>query len=543
MMINYDHLPYLGFLLAEIAVSLLVGAILFFRCSNRLPAERLSLLIAPAAIVVSLTLAAFHINSATDNPWSGARMIPAIGLFHGAKMYVGPDGPGAIMNTIYPPLSYLAYIPSALFANPTWSILIGSTISLLLYMAPALVLALWPPKNGDGNFFPLMGVVCALAFFQLTIMSKAMIHVAFQIHADAPTFAFVGLACMTLYRNRGEVALPNSSCFISALFGAMAVWSKQTSMTMVAALPLWILLNHGFRATFRFTFYLAAMLGAFLLLFATTLGLKTLKFNLLDLPSSHPWYYQGSDLAHGLLVLGTDYFCYVAAVLAVLLLALLARNQLTPGGDSEVGGWRRRIGENPWLLFVLVGLAAAPLSLLSRIKIGGYWCNYAPTPYFLAMALIAVLMEWYETNLRRGFKSFNAHLALIVLILVLAPLTRGAEGFAVINAVRDPMNNQHEQAYRYLKRHPGMAYFPWLPMSHLRAEGKIYHLEYGMSDRELGGFHVSPDHFRRNTPANFRYVCYFGDPPPPLKQTMRYLPDFTRRVEIPELPGWTCYER
>jgi hypothetical protein len=549
MLINFDHLPYLGFFLTEIVVALAIGAYLFSRSQDRLPAERLSLLLGPVAIVVSLTLAVDGINSALLNPWSGARMFPAIGLLYGAPMYVGPDGPGAIMNTIYPPLSYLVYMPAALFSNPTWAVLLGSSISVALYLTPAIVLTSLRPKDETGSRPRFMGVVCLLVFFQVTLMSKAMSHVAFQIHADTPMFAFMGLACVAIYRNRGGATLPDSTSLISAVFAAMAIWSKQTSVTMVAVLPLWVFLNYGFRSAFRYTSYLVAVMGGFLLLFAKTLGFSNLMFNLFTVPSKHPWIYRGPDLRQGLLVLSTDYFCFVAAILGSLLLTLLARRQLTPEGESEsepvpeAGRLSRWLGDNPWLLFVLLALAAAPTALLSRIKVGGYWCNYAPTPYFLGMGLIALLMEWYVSNRRRNLRSFNAYLVLIILVLVYAPFRRGMESFSVINSVRPLSTNLHEQSYRYCLKHPGMAYFHWHPLSGLLAEGKSYHFEYGMSDRELGEFHVSPRHFRENIPANFRYVCFPGDAAPQFRKTMNYLPEFQRRVEIPELPGWICYER
>ena len=194
-----------------------------------------------------------------------------------------------------------------------------------------------------------------------------------------------------------------------------------------------------------------------------------------------------------------------------------------------------------------MAFASIPTSLLSRIKMGGHWNNYAPSPYFLGMGLIALLLEWSASNRRRGLRSFNASLTLIVLVLVLSPLTRGDESFSVINTVHPPSSNVQDVAFQYALRHPGTAYFPWNPLSSLLAEGKLYHFEFGMSDRELAGYPVSQRHFRQNIPANIRYVCFrpgnlqvFGKR---FEKTMRYLPEFRRQVEIEGLPGWTCYER
>src|ERR1700719_1138477 len=102
MLIRIDNLPFLLFLLTEIVVALSLGVYLCARGRDRLPADRISLLLCPVAVVVSLTLAVGKIAQAPDHDWNGARLIPVVGLWYGAEMYVGPDGPGAILNTIYP---------------------------------------------------------------------------------------------------------------------------------------------------------------------------------------------------------------------------------------------------------------------------------------------------------------------------------------------------------------------------------------------------------------------------------------------------------
>jgi hypothetical protein len=547
-MIRIENLPYLLILLTEVVAALSIGATLCVRGRDRLPAERLSLFLCPIAVLMTLTFVVHKIAESPDHEWNGARLAPVVGLWYGAEMYVGPDGPGAIMNTIYPPLSYLVYLPATLISNPTYAIMAGSCISAAVFFAPALLLSFPRGENGRGRRCSLMGIAATVGFFQAMLFSKSLWVAAFFIHADAPTMGFLGLACLALSRRRGETARSSTTYLVSAILAAMALWSKQTSLPMVAALPFWVLLTDGFRPSVRFFSYLAAAVAAFGFVFSGMVDVEALLFNMFAIPGKHPWFPQAPDLARSFLVLSAEYFCVVAGPLACLLLVLFARRRLTPGGDpdSSTSGLRRRLDENPWLLFVLMAITAIPTSLLSRIKVGGHWNNYAPAPYFLGLALLALLMEWHATNLRRGLRSFNASLTLIVLIAVLSPMTRGDESFRVMNVVHPLSSNPQEIAYRYALRHPGMAYFPWHPLSSLLAEGKLYHFEFGMSDRELAGYPVSQPFFRQNIPANVRYVCFpaghkvFNKR---FEKTMAYLPEFTRRVEIEELPGWTCYER
>ena len=152
-MIRIENLPYLLILLTEVVVALGLGASLCVKGRDRLPAERLSRLLCPVAVLVTLTVAANKIAQAPDHDWNGARLVPVVGLWYGAKMYVGPDGPGAIMNTIYPPISYLVYSPAALISNPSYAIIAGSCISVALFLTPAVLLTC----PCDGRTGPAVG--------------------------------------------------------------------------------------------------------------------------------------------------------------------------------------------------------------------------------------------------------------------------------------------------------------------------------------------------------------------------------------------------
>ena len=114
------------------------GAYLFARARTRLPAERVSLLICPVAIFVTLALLAIKIEQSPYDDWNAGRLAPVMGLLSGAKLFVGRDGPGAVMNTIYPPLAYLVYAPAGLFTDPTYAIMAASCVGVSLFYRPAV---------------------------------------------------------------------------------------------------------------------------------------------------------------------------------------------------------------------------------------------------------------------------------------------------------------------------------------------------------------------------------------------------------------------
>jgi hypothetical protein len=554
--IDPDHLPYLGFFFVGLAVAMSFGAFLFARARSLLLAERFGLLLCPAAVYVTLLLTANTFFQTLDNSWNNARLTPAIAFLHGIKIYVSPTGPGAVMDTIYPPMAYLSYLPAGLFSTPTSAMLAGSCISVALFFTPALLLCFSRRGDDHESRFSIIGIALLLGLAQASIMSKAMLWGAFFIHADAPMFGYAAFACLTLYFQRGEATLTLKTCLISAFCASLAVWSKQTAAPLVAILPIWVLIAHGFRAAVRFTFWLIVALVSLSFAFRMLFGISSFLFNIFKIPSEQPWNFQGPQLAKGFLLLSVEYFCVAAMFLAPILLTLVARWVFTPvevteteeeAGPrrEETSGPRLWISRDYWLLFVVMAFAAVPTSLLSRIKFGGSWNNYGPTTYFLSLGLIALVMEWYATNRQRGLRLFNAGLTLIMLVLVLSPLSKcGEDNFVTFNTIHPLMPNANEDAYRYSLRHPGTAYFPFHPVSSLLGEGKVYHHLFGMVDREWAGHPLTAKHFREHLPANLKYICV-----PPFtvygyyQSIMIRLPEYSKRVDIPELPGWICYER
>ena len=362
--------------------------------------------------------------------------------------------------------------------------------------------------------------------------------------------AFAGFASLALYLRQRDERLSLRTCLVSTSFASMAVWSDFSAAPSILVLPFWVLATRGFRESLRYSSCLAASLSLSTLLFFKLFGVESLRFNVVELPSKHPWIFQGSQRVDGLILFSTEFFCSVVALVATLALTVIVRWIFTPDGSTEPeaqdSGIRRRLVENPWLQFVLMAIASAPTSFLNRIEVGGYLNNYAPTLYFLAMGMISLLLEWHGANRRLGLETLNALLTSSMLLLVLSPMTVCEDYFQVFGVVHRPSKNPHEVASRYSRRHPGTAYFPWNTLSTLLGERKSYHFEYGLVDRELTGYPVTEPHFRQHLPDQLRYVCV----PPHYKglgeqfeKTMKYLPEFARRVEIEERPGWTCYER
>jgi hypothetical protein len=98
--------------------------------------------------------------------------------------------------------------------------------------------------------------------------------------------------------------------------------------------------------------------------------------------------------------------------------------------------------------------------------------------------------------------------------------------------------NDPQLAYDFAVQHPGEVYYPWQPLATLLAEGRLYHFDYALMDRFIGGYEPTPEHLRANLPPRMRWIAANGR-----VWTFHYFPEFSQEVQLPELPGWVVRTR
>jgi hypothetical protein len=545
LMIDSDHLIYVWRFLAGLVAAGLVGWGLCRLRSPRDRVDRLLLLLLPASFFVVAVISLLAILKAPQNNWNATRLTPSVALLQGETLYNGPDS-GPVHNTIYPPVSYLCYLPAGLFRRPTDAIMSAVCISLILGLAPIAAVCFAPHGDEGSTRSPLLSSLVLLGFWTLTRLTD-MAVITSAVHCDAPSVGFAGLACAILYVRRLEPTPSNSTLLSAAVFAALSVWSKQVDLPVLVVLPAWVLLAHGLGPCLRLCGWLATCLMACGATFAAAFGHHSLIFNIWDLPKSHPWVL-APETRKAFTIIGVEVAAVVIPALAVLgsLAYFSLRRPEAPGSAAREGdrvaALRVFLRGNFWVLFAAVGVAMVPLAMLSRIKVGGNTNCYAHVLYFLAAAPCVLLLDWNARLLEQGRESLSRALRIAVLLSPLTPLLLvDSNMLTMFNAIRAVKDNPQEVGYRYARKHPGQAYFPWNTLSTLMAEGRNYHFEYGMIDRALAGQTPSESHFRRHIPDTVSLVAF-----PPDRQsewTMKYFSDFTRRVEIKELPGWICYAR
>lgn len=530
-MIDREHFAYLSWFVVGLALAALAGVAVGRPWRGGRRAERLAVSALPAMLYIAVAAAVLAAVRAPENYWNGCRLAPAVGLLYGERIYRPPSS-GAVLNTIYPPMAYLPYLPAGLFRRPAAAVMAASCVSMTLFFLPFLALC-FARRGPQRRTQWLTGPYVYLGFYTLVMTSPVLFAAGHWVHCDAPAVGFGAAACVALYLARPGGAVGPAATAVSCLAAGLAVWSKQTMAPLVAALPVWVLLSRGVSASMRYGFAMGASLAVLTVGFRSTFGVGSLVFNILRIPAAHPWKYQGDDLAFGLTYQAIELLFECLPVLVATLI-------VAASGRRRVGGDRRTLAEwlaaNGWALFAFAALTLVPMAVLGKIKAGGVKNNDAPTLYLLCCALAALVLDRVAASRRAGIAS------LVILVSFSAPvLLVGGKILPELVALRPVSQYGDERAFRFARAHPGVAYFPWNPLSSLLAERRLYHFEFGLFDRNLGGYPVGPEHFRRHVPASLRLVCF-----PPNRQaewTMRYLPEFNHRVDVPGLPDWICYAR
>lgn len=485
-----------------------------------------------------LGLLSHHVLGEQLRTWdlNAIRLERSFVLAAGEPIFAGLDH-GLVLNTIYGPMAAVAYLPATLAPTLTAALRWGQGLAMLYTLLPILLLHLLDRRAHGHARWSALAFAC---FWAVAIDLWCLEYVTFTIHVDAPALGFGALACAgLLWRHR----LGDRWGFVlSALAAVLAVWSKQVMVPLLAALPLYLGCNEGWRVAWRYGRILIltglAASGLMIILFGP---LDVLWLNLVTVPSRHPWRGEGGvdALLFGArkLVVETT----MAWVLALVALGLRWTAARSPG----MGAAGRLQGAQSTILCWTVALCLVPTALLGRLKVGGDANTVAYVAYFLLAGATLTLRDIASSReepsavprlARRGMGVF----LLLLLLTLFGVQERGA--LTPWRQAGDDAALPHEIAYRYSRQHPGEVYFPRLTLATYLAEGHFYHQSVGLIDRSLADFPISAAHLAANLPPGLRAVAFHRNG---MEGEMRHLPlsGFSRRGSDPALPGFVVYLR
>jgi hypothetical protein len=548
-----------------LAFSLGFGILIFKKLSQYNLFDRYIAATIPAATFIFFVSVLNKIIVAPFFAWNAIRLAPTFALTHGYQLYYGADT-GPILSTIYGPILYLAYLPATLGISPNGAIIIGTLISVAFFFIPILFLFVSESfhqsqkamnlNRSQKLLFIIYAFYVFIGFFVFSCKSLPLDHSAFVIHADAIALGFGGAACCVLYfRKRKDSLL---SLLLSAIMIVLAIWTKQVTLPLLIALPTYVLLADGLHCFKRYLSCICIsglIISAFLLIIFNP---ELVFFNIFTIPGNHPWRIPGtlsdtevvtlvannkqvaSDKISALVVASKELIQYCWVPVLVIFLASLYQFLFLSSPSKTISEW---LSYNRWSMLLIVSLFMIPTSLLNRVKVGGALNGFCFTLYFLAAAAILLLFRLILDSLSinsASSKSFNlSKFLILVLVTTFFFNNIPANALKELNTTLQKLpNNPRQVEYNYAKLHPGEVYFPWNPLSSLMAEGKLYHHEFALEDRLLAGYSVSTEHFRSYIPSNINKVAFLERND---GYVMKLLPEFSKKVEDNDFPGWTVY--
>ena len=479
--------------------------------------------------------------------WDADRLSMAFFLKYKFNLYNPEDSVGPLISDMYGPILALAYLPAAIANSPTFALILGKLISLVFFFTP--IIWLYIGENWQNQKRLSLSILALIAFFFFTTDIRTLYYDAFRICADSPALGFSALACIIIYKEKRKPQIPLGKLLLSAILAVLAVWTKQIAVPILVSLPIYVFLAYDLKVLKR---YLACLLVSFVVIsgiLITAFNPQALWFNTIAIPSHHPW----GAADNTILLLFSDKIKLLLSASKQLAGYCLLQGTIIgfwilctiPNSLTKTKTW---LQENPWLLFVIVALFFVPTSLLGRVKSGGD-ANGMYAVYFFTLAANLVLLkkasnsstESGQESLERIGKNW-----LLSMVIVLTVYNINLPIPYIQKILPNFFNNVHQVVYEYSKENPGKVYFPWHPLSVLMAENKLYHIDSGPFDRYLAGFPISKEDFLAYLPENFTAIAIpawadlRGDEG---KFYLHYLPDFTRKIEIPELSGFVVYTR
>jgi hypothetical protein len=457
--------------------------------------------------------------------WNEIRWCRSLALSRGLPIYVGEHSAGPIIGTLHPPLSHLVYrVTVGWLGDPVEGILAGSLVSFAIVFGVVAWLFVRARSPGSHGW---TGVAVIFLFCGFAIMqSPAAYDTVTAIHTDACALAFSIIAC-GLVCLRPDARAKNR-IWLSALCVVLSICSKQTMVPVAVAVGAFILMADGFVAFAHFVVAgVAAAAIAICLVIAFYPG-PVVFFNLVTLAVHRA--YKPDALSYLARAFRDGKLDSLTALFPTLFFLVYEWRE----AGRKPSGFRF-LNRNRWLVFMFAAASLAPGTIVAILSSGAD-INHVGLMLVLLFAGAGLAIQQNlsasDPLLRRSALLFAA-VGLLVNVTPAAALELPAAWNRLEAA-------DSEIAFKYALRHPRQAYFPWNPSVSLLTQGKLYHLDPALADREIAGYPLIDSQVLSGLPEDFQYVVI----PPGMRLTSQRLSHVFahyRSTTISELPGWTIY--
>lgn len=528
----------------------------------------------PFLAFLAINAVLINILECPSHEWCHNRLAVSFALSHGYR-YINGFESGPVLTWMYGPMAAIAYLPTTIINSPMLAITFGTLLCTCFFFLPILIFSLDINTNFKEinlkKLAPSLFIFLISFFLVFSIYETNLAGSAFGIHADAPSLGLAGAACAALYF-RNSPKTRTVPFLISAILAILSIWTKQNLYALPIALLTYVFLAEGRKAFQQYLLCFILSGAVISLIFILVFDGKYLYFTMFEWPKSWPW--KGTDhtipgLYGGLTDPGrirllTDALFEVVKY-AIPFLGIIFTHTFYQIKHTRYSGVRDFFKYNSWSILVVVSAFMFPVSILSRVKLGGGTNSFSVTLYFLLCAVTAILASFYSSTVNSKplflrFKPISLITLSIILLLTLRVFKYNYSPARIPDLLSHYTNNPVEQAYIYSREHPGNIYFPDIPLISIMLEEKVYHSSLGLMDRTfyesvfydssanlidrnlVEKYKVTSRHFQEYIPSNFQFIA-FSEEDSKNDMFLSYLPAFSREIQLNELPGWKIFKR
>ncbi len=506
--------------------------------------SRLILLFLPLATFSIGLYLTYELLTSPFQLWNGAFLAPSRALLSGHSVYPGLNS-GPLQPYIYGPIAVISYIPAVAFAQtPTLAVILGVLTTMFFYFVPPFFTFLYFSRHLHHRV--VYAFAASVCFFLLTCLHESLTQTSFVSRPDAPALGLCVLASLIVVMQLEKEDSQEKSAYIfSSALALLAVWCKQTVVSIVFVLPLFLWMASGKGKALRYVKYLfwsGVITSTF---FLVAFGAKNLIFTMFVLPSQIGWwtdFLPGASIGKLKQITSALRELLIFSLPSLLLLSAafgFKFLEFRQNGTSIL----RRVICSPRGIFLLISISMVPTALLGRVKWGGDLNTFSTVLYFLTLSVPLAFLGLL--NIKTVSKDalsadaakvmfLSATLAICFFMVIL--LHKLSEMIPLV------MKNDHEIAYQIAKAHPGEIYFPHHPLSSLFAEdGAYYHHSYGIRDRYYAFQTVSDEHVQKYLPPKMKYVMMKN--PEPDDAIFHFLKNYSKSTRFQLPNGWVVFEK
>ncbi len=436
-------------------------------------------------LTVLISFLSFTIPMSLGDTFQSTRLVGPFLLLSDETLY-STSTSGNWMVTLYGPMFFILLLPVVLFKDPISITLAGSLLCYFYLGSSIFYLKYVIFKCWKKSIF--FTIIILLSFLYLSPLDSLIVN---QILADNISIALILFACgfyINYTKNKSK-----SFLFYCLVLISLAFWTKQNTALSFLAF-LFVLPKKNVKSNLYILVLFGLIFVIISLLFSLCFGFEEIWLNLFKIPLSHPVRIENGIYIYDKFERFSVYLFWITKIVTnywfVFLSTLIMLYFL----------WRSKSFNMPFdkeiKLLLYLSICSFPLAVLGRAKVGG-----------LENTLSLWMLPWLIASFIFLYVKLNSinkkYLIVFLFLFTLHPVNRLYSAYYCVKF--NPIQ-QRFGSYKYIKNHPGTAYFPWAPLSHIQGENTYLPVSDILWSFKLANINIDRNKIAEKLPKSTNFV-------------------------------------